>query len=61
MINPDLSRRAVLWKLQNRLPYAVKEGVARAISGRSFYPGENDYAFELDRVDGAHAMVAIAR
>jgi hypothetical protein len=40
---------------------AVKERLAGAISGRPFYPGENDYAFELDRVDGAHAMVAVAR
>lgn len=52
--------RAVPWKLANRLPYPLKDGLARAIGGRGWYPGEADYHFSLDGVDGAHALLALA-
>jgi SAM-dependent methyltransferase len=52
---------ALAWKIQNRLPYALKNRLARALSGRPFYPGEEDYAFPERIWEGAHALVAIAR
>ena len=44
----------------NRLPFRLKNGLALAVSGRPFYPGEDDYRFVLDATDGAHARVAVA-
>jgi SAM-dependent methyltransferase len=52
--------RALVWKAQNRLPYSLKERIARAVSGKAFYPAEDDYQFVLDGTDGAHALVAVA-
>lgn len=53
--------RELLWKLQNRLPFGVKESLARALSGRPFFPSEQDYLFRRDGWEGAHALVAVAR
>ena len=60
MIQPAREPRALLWKAQNRLPYQVKDRIARVVSRASFYPGEDDYLFLLDRTDGAHALIAVA-
>jgi SAM-dependent methyltransferase len=61
MVGRDASPAALAWKLMARLPFGVKDRLARARTGRSFYPGEDDYWFDADRVDGAHALVAVAR
>jgi SAM-dependent methyltransferase len=61
MVNRDLHPRALAWKLLNRLPFALKDRVARLVSGRPFYPGEADYCFEPDHTDGAHALLAVAQ
>lgn len=53
--------REVVWKLQNRLPFAVKDGLARLISGRPYFPSEEDYLFRREDSHGAHALVATAR
>lgn len=60
MVERDLRPRAVLFKLQNRLPHVLKENIARAVGGRPFYPGERDYRFEAEATDGAHTLVAVA-
>ena len=39
---------------------ASRNRVALALSGRPFYPGEDDYRFVPDDGDGAHALVAVA-
>jgi SAM-dependent methyltransferase len=49
------------WKLLNRLPFEVKDSVARRLTGRPFYPGEADYVFEPDAWATAHALLAVAR
>ena len=51
---------ALAWKLLVRLPFELKHGLALALSGRPFYPGEEDYCFVADACDGAHALVAVA-
>lgn len=61
MVEPDLAPAALAWKLMVRLPFSLKDRLARALTGRPFYPGEDDYRFDPDRVDGAHALVAVAR
>jgi SAM-dependent methyltransferase len=50
----------LLWKALNRLPFAVKEGLARALTGRPFYPGEADFRFVAGDWEGAHALLAVA-
>ncbi len=60
MVAPDRSARAMLWKLQNRLPVAAREALARAVSGGPFYPGETDYRFLPEAWAGAHGLLAVA-
>jgi ubiquinone/menaquinone biosynthesis C-methylase UbiE len=57
----DLSPGAVVWKLMARLPFAAKNQLARALTGRPFYPGEDDYCFDPESTDGAHAVVALTQ
>ncbi len=61
MLERDLSPAAFIWKLMARLPFPAKDQLARALSGRSFYPGEDDYCFDPDHTEGAHALVALAQ
>ena len=61
MVDRDVSPAALVWKLIVRLPFSVKDRLARALTGRPFYPGEDDYCFDPERVEGAHALVAVAR
>jgi hypothetical protein len=44
-----------------RLPYRVRNELALLLSRRPFYPGEDDYQFDPQDTDGAHALVAVAR
>jgi SAM-dependent methyltransferase len=61
MLERHLEPAALAWKLLVRLPYRLKNGIALALGGRPFYPGEDDYRFELDAVSDAHALLAVAR
>lgn len=61
MFQRDLSPAALAWKLMVRLPFNVKDGLARALTGRPFYPGEDDFCFDDERVDGTHALIAVAQ
>jgi SAM-dependent methyltransferase len=56
-----LAPQALVWKVLVRLPFRVKNGLALAISGRTFYPSETDYWFEPDATDGAHVLLAVAQ
>jgi SAM-dependent methyltransferase len=61
MIESHLEPSAIIWKLLVRLPYAIKNRLALRLGGRPFYPGEDDYWFDLEATDGAHALLAVAR
>ena len=61
MIERDLSPAAFSWKLMARLPFSARDLLARAMSGRPFYPGEDDYCFDPDHTEGAHALLALAQ
>lgn len=50
--------RLVLWKVGNRLPFRVKDRLSRTLSGRPFYPGEDDYVFNTELGD-APVLVAV--
>ncbi|CAN5582956.1 hypothetical protein BH10ACI2_BH10ACI2_12940 [soil metagenome] len=57
-----LSRiRIKLWKLQVRMPGAVREGLSRIATGRSFFPGENDFIFSKDELKTGYVQVAVCR
>jgi SAM-dependent methyltransferase len=61
MIKPQREPAALAWKVLVRLPFSVKNRLALALGGRPFYPGEDDYYFELETYHAAHALVAVAR
>jgi len=60
LVRPAFEPEALIWKALNRLPFGIKQGVAKALGGRSFYPGEDDYVFVLDKTEGSHALIAVA-
>jgi SAM-dependent methyltransferase len=60
MVEPHVEPSALLWKTLVRLPFGWKNGLALALHGRPFYPGETDYCFETESTAGAHALLAIA-
>jgi SAM-dependent methyltransferase len=60
MIDGRADPGTLVWKALNRLPFAVKEGLARALTGRPFYPGEADYQLIAGEWEGAHALLAVA-
>ena len=61
LVKPARQPSAVAWKLVNRLPFAVKDALARRLTGRPFFPGETDYVFTPNEWQNAHALVAVAR
>lgn len=50
--------RLLAWKVANRLPYNVKNRLARAFTGRDFYPAETDFEFRQE-IGEAPVMVAV--
>jgi hypothetical protein len=61
MVERHYEPAALTWKAMLRLPFAFRNQLALAISGCSFYPGEEDYCFAPEDTDGAHALVAVAQ
>ena len=61
MVEPHREPAALAWKVLVRLPFAIKNRLALALSGRPFYPGEDDYEFVADACARAHALLAVAR
>jgi SAM-dependent methyltransferase len=60
LVRPAFEPEALIWKALNRLPFRIKDRIARLLGGRSFYPGEDDYVFVPDKTDGSHALIAVA-
>lgn len=53
--------RVLSWKIQNRLPFRLKDAISRSLHHRSFFPGEHDFVFEEEAVDRGHVLVAVCR
>lgn len=51
--------RVLSWKLQNRLPFRLKNALSRLIHRRPFYPGEHDFVFTPEAVQSGHVLVAV--
>jgi len=60
MVEPCYEPAAVAWKVLTRLPFSIRNSLALMVSGRSFYPSEEDYDFVADSFDDAHVLVAVA-
>ena len=57
-----LSRlRILLWKIQVRLPRLLRESLSKLISGRSFFPNENDFIFSASELNEGYVQVAVCR
>ena len=61
LVERRASPEALVWKALNRLPFRLKDGLSRTMSGRPFYPGEREYVFAEADAAGAHALLAVAR
>lgn len=49
------------WRIQSRLPTAIREALSHALRRRSFYPGEREFVFSAETVPDAHVTFAICR
>jgi Methylase involved in ubiquinone/menaquinone biosynthesis len=59
----DFSTQAKLfgWKVLNKMPLPLREGISKIVWKKPFYPTENDYYFKPETVDFAPVQVAICR
>jgi ubiquinone/menaquinone biosynthesis C-methylase UbiE len=59
----DLSVQSMLfcWKVMNKLPLKLREGLSKAIWKKPFYPTEVDYYFSPDTVESAPVQVVVCR
>lgn len=57
----DAGTRARLygWKLLNKLPTSIREGLSETFWHKPFYPTEKDYLFSDSRVDDAPVLLAV--
>jgi SAM-dependent methyltransferase len=53
--------RIGLWKMQVRLPVAIREGLSKITSGQAFFPGEGDFVFSPDELNTGYVQVAVCR
>jgi SAM-dependent methyltransferase len=60
MVEANWRPTEVAWKVLNRLPYAIKTGIAQQMGRKPWYPGEEDWRFVPDDTVGAHALLAVA-
>jgi len=63
MLPTDLKSKMLilLWKLQTRLPFRLKEGLSKTVLGRSFLPGEDDFIFSSSELISGYTQVAVCR
>jgi len=53
--------RVISWKVQNRLPGKVREGLSQLLHHRPFYPGEHDFVFSETAIETGHVLLAVCR
>lgn len=59
----DLGTQSKLfaWKVLNKMPLGIREGISETIWKKPFYPTENDYDFSAETVERAPVLVAVCR
>lgn len=53
--------KLIAWRVLNRTPAAVRDGLSRALWGHPLIPSEHDYEFSAARAADAPVLVAICR
>jgi SAM-dependent methyltransferase len=53
--------QTLAWKVENRLPFPIKDGMSRLFHNRAFFPGEFDFDFVPEEVERGHVIVAVCR
>lgn len=49
------------WKVLNKMPFSLREGISEAIWKKPFYPIENDYYFKPETVEFAPVLIAVCQ
>ncbi len=49
------------WKVMNKMPFSIREGISDLVWKKPFYPTESDYRFSAETVDDAPVLVAVCR
>ena len=49
------------WKILNKMPFKVREGISEAIWKKPFYPMENDYYFKAETIEDAPTLVTVCK
>ncbi|HMJ08788.1 MAG TPA: class I SAM-dependent methyltransferase [Pyrinomonadaceae bacterium] len=49
------------WKVMNKIPLAIREGLSKAFWRTSFYPNVSDYEFDASTLPHAPVLVAVCR
>ena len=59
----DLGSRLRLfwWKIQNKLPFPLKDGLSRLFARHPFYPSDTHYEFTAQSVETAPVLLALCR
>lgn len=47
------------WKVMNKLPFALREGISELVWKKPFYPTEKDYIFSSETYNSAPVLVAV--
>jgi SAM-dependent methyltransferase len=58
-VDAGAQMRLLWWRVQNKLPFALKDGLSRLFAGHSFYPGEEHYEFTETDMYMAPVLVAL--
>lgn len=51
--------RLLAWKIMNKMPVSIREGIYHAVWNKPFYPTESDYVFSSGSIEHAPVLVAI--
>jgi ubiquinone/menaquinone biosynthesis C-methylase UbiE len=49
------------WKVLNKMPFGIREGISEAVWKKPFYPTEKDYFFETETIATAPVLVAVCQ
>jgi len=49
------------WKMMNKLPLALREGLSETLWRRPFYPTEQNYNFTTEAIQGAPVLIAVCQ
>jgi SAM-dependent methyltransferase len=57
--NISFQTKLFAWKVMNKMPFRIREGVSDLIWKKPFYPTESDYEFSEESIETAPVLVAV--